>query len=112
MPPLALLPVTAAQKSFESVPPTPIPPGSVKKDRKGRGGKGKSRSRSASQGGKDKKGKSQKGKGKQIVKPTRAQLWKQSLKSKGQGKGKGKDRTVSINPGKDASTGAGSCQGQ
>ena len=103
--------VTAAQASFESVPPTPIPPGGVKKDRKGRGGKGKSRSRSASQGGKGKKGKSQKGNGKQLVKPTRAQLWRQQ-KGKGRGGGKGKDRTISIIPGKDASKGAGSHQGR
>ena len=103
--------VIAAQAAFEKVPPTPVPPGGVKRDRKRNGGKGGSRSRSVSQGGKGKNGKPAKGKGKELA-ANRVQHWGQKKKGKGKGRGKGQERTVSINSGKDASQGAGSQKGR
>ena len=87
--------VVSAQAAFESVPPTPVPPGGVKRDRKGRG-KG-SRSRSKGKGGKKGgKGKAPKGGGKASKPPFTGQFNRPAT------------RIVKVQkPGRDAQKGAG-----
>ena len=96
--------MVAAQAAFERVPPTPVPPGGVRKKGKGRG-KG-SRSRSRGKGGKDKgKGRQRKGGGKANRPPFHVKFGKPGAQP--QGGATGATRIVKIPvSGKDAQKGA------